>query len=205
MNAKCLLVTDSGQFVKDAAQLDHPVTLAIALTWAVSVFIWVGDLISAEQHADWAISHAESRSLALFLVVGRGLKGKLALYRGDAKGAAESLQTCLRQLDAARYELLTTPFSMSLIEAFGASARFAEAIALVDETEKRIEANGDLSFMPELLRVKGNLLGAMPQPVLQEAEICFVQSLEWSRRQGALGWELRTVVDLAALWSRQGQ
>jgi predicted ATPase/DNA-binding winged helix-turn-helix (wHTH) protein len=191
--------------VKEAAQMDHPVTLAIALTWAVSVFIWVGDLISAEQHADWAISHAESRSLALFLVVGRGLKGKLALYRGDAKGAAESLQTCLRELYAARYELLTTPFSMSLIEAFGASARFAEAIALVDETEKRIEANGDLSFMPELLRVKGNLLGAMTQPMLQEAEICFVQSLEWSRRQGALGWELRTAVDLATLWSRQGQ
>jgi predicted ATPase len=45
----------------------------------------------------------------------------------------------------------------------------------------------------------------MPQPVLQEAETCFVQSLEWSRRQGALAWELRTAVDLAALWSRQGQ
>jgi hypothetical protein len=129
----------------------------------------------------------------------------LALYRGDAKGAAESLQACLRELYAARYELLTTPFSMSLIEAFGASARFTEAIALVDETEKRIEANGDLSYMPELLRVKGNLLGSMPQPALQEAEICFAQSLEWSRRQGALGWELRSAVDLAALWSRQGQ
>jgi predicted ATPase len=191
--------------VKEAAQMDHPVTLAIALTWAVSVFIWVGDLIRAEQHADWAISHAESRSLALFLVVGRGLKGKLALYRGDAKGAAVSLQACLRELYAARYELLTTPFSMSLVEAFGASGRFAEAVALVDETEKRIEANGDLSFMPELLRVKGNLLCSMPQPALDEAETCFVQSLEWSRRQGALGWELRTAVDLAALWSRQGQ
>jgi predicted ATPase len=191
--------------VKEAAHMDHPVTLAIALTWAVSVLIWVGDLQSAEEHVDWAISHAESRSLALFLVVGRGLKGKLALYRGDAKRGAESLQACLQQLYAARYELLTTPFSMSLVEAFGAGGRFAEAIALIDETEKRIEANGDLSYMPELFRVKGNLLCSMPQPVLQDAETCLVQSLEWSRRQGARGWELRTAVDLAALWSRQGQ
>jgi predicted ATPase len=32
----------------------------------------------------------------------------------------------------------------------------------------------------------------------------FTQSLELSRRQGARAWELRTAVDLAALWADQG-
>ena len=58
--------------------------------------------------------------------------------------------------------------------------------------------------MPELLRVKGSLLLSMPQPSGDEAEMCFMQSLELSRRQGARAWELRTAIDLAALLGRSG-
>ena len=32
-----------------------------------------------------------------------------------------------------------------------------------------------------------------------------MQSLEWSRRQGARAWELRTATDLAALFANQGR
>jgi predicted ATPase len=59
--------------------------------------------------------------------------------------------------------------------------------------------------MPELLRVKGNLLLSMPQRDVDGAEICFTQSLELSRRQGARAWELRTSTDLAALLADQGR
>jgi predicted ATPase len=56
--------------------------------------------------------------------------------------------------------------------------------------------------MPELLR--GSLLLLLPHPRSDEAEICFKDSLEWSRRQAAVAWELRTAIDLAALWSARG-
>ena len=59
--------------------------------------------------------------------------------------------------------------------------------------------------MPELLRVKGDLLLAMPQPSVGDAEMCFMQSLELSRRQSARAWELRTATDLAALLAGQGR
>jgi hypothetical protein len=49
------------------------------------------------------------------------------------------------------------------------------------------------------------VLLSMPQPRREEAEACFIQSLDWSRRQGARSWELRTAVDLAALWAADGQ
>ena len=32
-----------------------------------------------------------------------------------------------------------------------------------------------------------------------------MQSIEWSRRQSARSWELRTAVDRAALWARQSR
>ena len=49
------------------------------------------------------------------------------------------------------------------------------------------------------------MLLSMPQPRVDDAEMCFMQSLELSRRQGARAWELRTATDLAALFASQGQ
>jgi len=51
--------------------------------------------------------------------------------------------------------------------------------------------------------MKGNALLCLPKSSLEEVERCFVDSLEWSSRQGALGWELRTTVDLARLLAKQ--
>jgi predicted ATPase len=78
-------------------------------------------------------------------------------------------------------------------------------MALIDETIALVDANGDVKYMPELQRVKGAILLAMPEPSVDDAEIHFMQSLELSRRQGARGWELRAATDLAALLSGQGR
>lgn len=198
-------VERASRSVGEAAGMDHPVTLSIALNWAISVFFWTGDLQSAEEHIDWFISHAESHTFGPYLAVGRGFKGELAIRRGDAKGGVESVQGCLAELHAARYELLTTAFNISLVQGLAAIGRFAEGITLIDETIRLVEANGDLSYMPELLRVKGSVLLSMPHPMGDDAEICFMQLLELSRHQAARAWELRTAVDLAALWAAQGR
>jgi predicted ATPase len=129
----------------------------------------------------------------------------LAIRLGDAKSGVESLLGSVEKLHAARYELLTTEFSISLIQGFAAIGQFAAGFALVDETIRVVEANGDVSYIPELLRVKGCLLLSLPQPNVEDAEMCFTESLELSRRQGARAWELRTAVDLAALWADQGR
>ena len=44
-------VAHTKRTVEQAALVDHPVTLSIALVWAVSVFLWVGDLEAAEKEA----------------------------------------------------------------------------------------------------------------------------------------------------------
>jgi predicted ATPase/DNA-binding winged helix-turn-helix (wHTH) protein len=191
------------QTVHEAAQMDHPVTLCIALIWAVSVFLWSGDLESAEENIDRFIAHAQSRSMGPYLAVGRGVKGELAIRRGDAKSGVESLKQCLEELHAARYKLLTTTFNISLIQGLLNMGRSDEGMALIDETIRLVEGNGDLVFMPELLRVKGNALLSLPKPSLDKAEHCFMDSLECSGRQGALAWELRTAVDLAKLLAEQ--
>lgn len=190
--------------VEDAACTNHPLTPSIVLIWATSVLLWTGDLRGAEQYVDRLISCAESNSLTPHLLVGHGFKGELAVRRGDASGGVERLRSCLSELHAAPYELLTTAFDIALVQGLAAVGQFAEGLTLIDETIRATEANGDLCYMPELLRVKGGLLST-PRSRGDDAEACLRQSLEISRRQSARAWELRAGVDLAALLAAQGR
>jgi predicted ATPase/DNA-binding winged helix-turn-helix (wHTH) protein len=193
------------QTVNDAKPTDHPVTLCIALVWAILVFLGTGDLQSAEDYLDWLISVAESHSFGPYIAVGRGFKGQLEIYHGNARGGVGSLQRCLEELHATRYEILSTVFNISLVQGLAMIGQLGEGMTLIDDTIRLVEANGDACYMPELLRVKGDLLLSMPQPNREGAEKCFTQSLELSRRQGAGAWELRTAVDLAKLLDAQGR
>jgi predicted ATPase/DNA-binding winged helix-turn-helix (wHTH) protein len=193
------------QSVEDAAGTGHPVSLSVSLLWAVSVFLWTGNLESAEEHLGRFVSHAESHSLGPYLALGRGYRGELAIRRGDAKSGVESLQRCLEELHAARYEVLAMACNIPLVQGLAALGQWAEGITLVNEAIRQVEANGGLSYLPELLRVKGSVLLSMPQPMREDAERCFLQSLDCSRRTGARAWELRTAIDLAELRAAQGR
>ncbi|ESY62489.1 MULTISPECIES: hypothetical protein [Mesorhizobium] len=192
--------------IEDAKVLDQPLTLSIAFVWAVSVFLWVGDLKSAEEHIDRLFSRAEFHSLGPYLALGHGFKGEIAIRRGNASGGVESLRYSLAELHTAPYELLTTPLNISFAQGLAATGRSVEALSLMDETIRQVEANGDLCYMPELMRVKGSLVLAAPRPGAgEEAELCFRRSLEFSDHQGVRAWELRAAVDLASLLAVRGR
>jgi predicted ATPase/DNA-binding winged helix-turn-helix (wHTH) protein len=60
-------------------------------------------------------------------------------------------------------------------------------------------------FMAELLRVEGEL--ALKDGAARRTEFAerrFDESLDWARKQAALGWELRTAMSLARVWHDRG-
>jgi predicted ATPase len=128
----------------------------------------------------------------------------VAIRQGNSEGGVEALKSSLEMLHQAPYELFTPRLKISLIQGLMATERFSEAGVLVDEEIERVEANGNGNCLPELRRIKGSLLLSMGRPQ-QDAESCFMKSLDLSRHQGARAWELRTAIDLAALWAQQGQ
>lgn len=191
--------------VTDAAQMDHPITLCIALIWAVSISLWGGDLDGAEESIDRFIAHAESRSMGPYLAVGRGVKGELAIRRGNAADGVETIRTCLGELHEAGYELLTTTFNIALVQGLMALGRIEESTRLIDDAIRLVEQGGDHLYRPELLRMKARVLLSLPEPTTEQAETCLRQSLGLSRSKGAKAWELRTAIDLARLLAEQGR
>src|SRR4029450_4295814 len=75
----------------------------------------------------------------------------------------------------------------------------------VDEVLERCESGEERWCLPELLRIKGDLLGLEgTADAIEAAEDHFNQALEWARRQEALSWELRAATSLAELWRARG-
>jgi predicted ATPase len=129
----------------------------------------------------------------------------VAIQRGGAKAGIESVRLCLTRLRANRYGLRDAEFTLPLVEGLLATGKFDAAMTSIDETVQRLEATGELLYLPEVLRLKGRVLRAMPRRDDDDAETWFRRSLVLSRDQGARGWELRSATDLAALLADRGE
>jgi tetratricopeptide (TPR) repeat protein len=187
--------------IETATKLDE--SLHLAVHWGSTVFLWAGDFDRAKYHIDLHISRSEKFSMGHNLTIGHGMRAALAIRRGDVKDGVEGLQRCLEKLHPDTFEL-HTEVHMALIQGFIATGRFAEALRLADDSIGRIEQGGDFCYMPELLRLKGKALLSTPKRA-DDGEAQFHRSLDLSRQQGALAWELRTSIDLAALKADQGR
>jgi tetratricopeptide (TPR) repeat protein len=183
----------------EAERLGRPESLAIIFAWAASIFLWRGDLDSAEELIASCIFHAEAQSLSPLVALGKARRSEVAIRRGDAAGAVESLKASLEKVYATIQGMLTTELTISLVQGLTALGRQAEGMAVIDRAIRTTEARGDTVYLAELLRVKARLLPA------DEAEACLRRSLDVTRRQGGRSWELRTATDLASRWNALGK
>jgi len=197
-------VTFARQSVEEAIRLNHPIKLCMALLWAMSVFLWNEDLESAEEYTDRFTAQAEKHALAPYQTIGLGAKGELLVRRGDVEAGIVLLRRSLEALRAHRYGLRTA-FSTALAEGLSMTGRGDEALDTIDEAIALVEHNEDLFGMPELLRIKADILVSAQPPDPVRAEGLLIQSLEMARQQSALAWELRTATSLARLWVTQGR
>ena len=65
----------------------------------------------------------------------------------------------------------------------------------------RCEARDEDWYVPELLRIKGELIFAERPKRPCRRRALLLRSLDAARRQGALSWELRSATSLAQLWT----
>src|SRR6266478_18207 len=88
----------------------------------------------------------------------------------------------------------------------GQTGQIAGALEVIEEALARTELTEERWCVADLLRIKGGilLLSKTAQSAVA-AESCFLQGLDWARRQSALSWELRCATSLAQLWKHQGQ
>jgi predicted ATPase/DNA-binding winged helix-turn-helix (wHTH) protein len=190
----------------DAAERrDHPVSVCISLIYATPVFLWSGDMERAADFIERLIAYAGRYSLVPYRAVGMALRGELAVTLNQAAAGLILLRDALETLHAEQYNILATVFASALAEGLRRTGQFDEALITINGAVARAASCGATFDMAELLRVKGQILAAMPRPDRTSAANCLTQSLAVAREQSALAWELRSAMALARLLSENGQ
>ncbi|HEX4615185.1 MAG TPA: winged helix-turn-helix domain-containing protein [Stellaceae bacterium] len=188
----------------DAEAGDHPLSLCLALTWCgCLISLRRGQLETAERAIARLKDQAQSHGLSAYYANGLSFEGQLTAKRGDAVAAERLLRAGLANLRQTQSETLYTAFLSGLAEVLMASHQLDEALAAADEALQRTERNNALWWMPEAIRVKGEVLLFMKGGT-KLAEDHFRRSMNLAARHGALSWELRAGTSLAGLLRDQG-
>jgi predicted ATPase len=189
--------------LEEVEAADHPVTRCVSLIWGIPVFLWSGDLCRAGHYIDRAIKHTDKYSLAPYRAAGHALRGELMVKQGEAESGVQALRSSLETLHELRYELSTITLNAAIAEGLANLGRFDAALKTIDETIALAERNAPMVTLPELLRIKGDILVSTPGSSSSKAEECFQNALDKAGRQRALAWELRAAVSLASLLCKQ--
>jgi len=159
----------------------------------------VGDLAATEHHVSMLLDHSTRRALALWQAWGRSYQGVLVIKRGDSATGLRLLRAGLNKLGEAKFVALRL-VTFLMAEALARAGQIADGFAMIEEAIAQSEHTEERWLIAELLRVKGELILLQDAPeAAASAEGRFRQALDWSRRQGALSWELRAATSLARL------
>ena len=200
-------ILEAKNCVADAERMGHSLSLCYALgLGACAIALLVGDLPIAEHYVSMLVDHSVRHVHALWDVMGRYLKGAILVRNGDHDGGLRLLQTATNQFREAGFILYRTASLGELAEGFGSVGKAAPALAAIDEALVESKLSNEQWCIPELMRIKGELLVQEAGPnAANRAEELFYQSLDLGRQQEALSWELRTATCLARLQRDQNR
>jgi len=173
---------------------------------ACPVALFLGDLAIADRYVTMLLDQSARQALGFWQAFGHAFQGVLVIKRGDVADGLALLSTALGEFRQIQFGVLYGLFLSEFADALGRVGRAGEGLVAIDEALARAERNDERWYVAELLRIKGGLLLRQGGPdAPREAERLLSQSLDWSRRQQAAGWELRTATSLGQLWRDDGR
>jgi predicted ATPase len=192
--------------IAEGRAINHALTFCSVLgQGACPLTFLAGDFDEAARYCAMLLEHTERHPVRLWHLWARCFNEIIRLKRGDP----DALDTLRKILDEAGDARFLPRFLLPIGElaaALGEAGEAGEGLATVDETLAQCTARSEGWYVPELLRIRGELLlrqRAEPSP--GEAEDCFLRALKLANEQGMLFWELRAALGLARLRVEQGR
>jgi predicted ATPase/DNA-binding winged helix-turn-helix (wHTH) protein len=198
-------VRTAGATIEEAATLRHPISFCISLIWAGGVYLWAGDCDTAQERVDELIANARKHAFAPYVTLGFALQGKLQIARGDCEKGVRLLEDALDALQADRHQMMTAVLASHLAEGLAKLGRHPSALTVINGAIAQVERSAELANLPEMLRIKGEIINALSPGEVGAIEGCFLKALDLARVRSALGWELRIATSLAQFRKSRGK
>jgi hypothetical protein len=144
--------------VDEARAINHPVSLCHALTFAACpITLWVDDLAAAEHYIAMLFALSARYALPSWDAMGRTLRGVLAIRRGDLGLGLRQLRVDLDELGAVS-DWISALLLNELAAGFARAGQTADGLAAAEQAIQRAERTKARWLLPELLRIKGELV-----------------------------------------------
>jgi predicted ATPase len=189
--------------ITDAASLGHPLTLCVGLFWSTPVFLWSGELETAAENARRLGYEADRLAIPIYQHVARALVGDLATRGPHPEEGVAILEEVVPILDANAYKIPVMWFLTSLAEGQLKMGRLGAARDTIETSLARLEQSGEGFYLPELLRLKGEVLAAGQSPDFDGAEQAMERAMTVAAQQTATAWRLRAAISLAKVGMRR--
>lgn len=189
----------------DAMKLGHDFSMLYVLVYGVCpVALERWDFDVAEGLVSRLLQRSETfRPLRVW---GQCYAGVLGIRRGDTASGLSLLRDGLKGFAKSNFQHRYVFFLGNLALGLSNAGDHCGALAAIDDALNQSERNDDRWYVAELMRIKGELILRQNQPeAAASAEALFNRSLDWSRKQNALSWELRTAISFARLLEQQGR
>jgi predicted ATPase/class 3 adenylate cyclase len=188
-----------------AQGLSHPYSLAFALSHGALLHQYRRELQTTQQQAEAAIVVCTEQGFSSWLAMGTILRGwTMAGQEKEEEGIAQMRQGLAAYRDTGA--ALRWPYYISLLaDAYGKEGQPEEGLNTLAEALSTVNKTGERWYEAELFRLKGELLMKSEIQRMSEAETCFRQAIDITRRQSAKSLELRAATSLSRLWQQQGK
>jgi predicted ATPase len=185
------------------ANSDKLTVCQVMVQAACPISILTGDYRRLESLVATLLDYSARNNLFFWRVWGRCFKGVQVIKSGRLDEGLIELREGMEELRSIQYGVYYVVFLCEYAEALGLSGQPDQGLAVIDEALARSERNEENWYVAELLRVKGELIlrrggGGAVTDAMKHLQL----SLEWSRRQETLSWELRTAISLARMHSQ---
>jgi tetratricopeptide (TPR) repeat protein len=187
---------------------DHQLILCRTLYFGMCrIAPMIGDFATAEREIARLIEVAKGLNAHFWETAGRFLKGKLLIERGELAQGLLVLRDAFETCGRTGWTLSYPEFKGALASGLAGLGRLNEALGALEDAMSRAGrgADGQVWYVPELLRIKGEVLLRQTADQSAFAENCFNQAAQMAREQDALFWELRIALSLAGLRVSQGR
>jgi predicted ATPase len=190
---------------EEAGTFDDGFSRCWALQYAVCpIAFMTGDVAIADQAVASMNDLATRLDAPLWKILGSFWEGKLLVERGEFASGTALLRKTLDACDQTGWRIYNAEFLGVLGEGLAGLGQVDTAFVAIDQALARAERNGERYAIPELLRIKGEvLLQQAADGVQSAAEDCFLDAIAAAREQGALFWELRAALSVARVRIRQ--
>ncbi len=189
--------------IEEGEALGHALSFGSVLGQGACPIEWfTGDLVAARRHGSMLHDHAEKCGLRLWGVWASCFLGLLTVREGD-EGGLQMMRAAFEQAGASRFLPRFMILMGEFAAAIGAAGDAPSGLETVDGIIARCERSGERWYVPELLRIKGELL--ILQGAAAQAEELFLHAFDLADVQDAHAWQLRAAISPARLRRRPAE